>query len=77
MKCLEKLALKEQKKSTEDIQHKIKFAYHINRSAKDAILMFLYNIYKHIDTPWNYCRKLLADFSSPSTQSNLIKWFQN
>ena len=64
MKCLERLVLKELRKSTEDIQDAMQFAYRAKRGVEDAILMFLDNIYKHIDSPRNYCRILFADFSS-------------
>ena len=42
----------------------MQFAYRENRNVEDAILVFLYNVYKHLDTPKNFCRILFVDFSS-------------
>ena len=39
-------------------------AYREKRSVEDAILIFLQNVYKHLDMPKNYCRILFVDFSS-------------
>ena len=42
----------------------MQFAYRENRNVEDAIIVFLQNVYKHLDTPKNYCRILFVDFSS-------------
>ena len=42
----------------------MQFAYRAKRSVDDAILVFLDNVYKHIDTPRHFCRVLFIDFSS-------------
>ena len=46
------------------LQDPIQFANRGNRNVEDAILVFLQNVYKHLDTPKNYCRILFVDFSS-------------
>ena len=38
--------------------------YRKNRNVEDAILVFLLNVYKHLDMPKNYCRILFGNFSS-------------
>ena len=42
----------------------MQFAYRENRIVEDAILVFLQNVHKHLDTPKNFCRILFVDFSS-------------
>ena len=64
MKCLERLVLYELRKVFDRFQDPLQFAYRSKRSVDDAILIFLDNIYKHIDIPRNYCRILFIDFSS-------------
>ena len=64
MKCLERLILKELRKVFVQYQDPLQFAYRPKRSVEDAIVIFLDNIYKHIEIPRNYCRILFVDFSS-------------
>ena len=64
MKCLERLVLIEIKKSFNTVQDPLQFAYRAKRCVEDALVVFLDNVYKHIDTPRNYCRVLFVDFSS-------------
>ena len=63
-KSLEKLIAREIKKGFSVLQDPMQFAYRENRNVGDAILVFLQNVYKHLDTPKNYCRMLFVDFSS-------------
>ena len=63
-KCLEQLITREIKKCFSVLQDPIQFAYRGNRNVEDATLVFLQNVYKHLDTPKNYCRILFVDFSS-------------
>ena len=63
-KCLEKLIAREIKKCFSVLQDPMQFAYRENRNFEDAILVFLQNVYKHLDTHKNYCRILFVDFSS-------------
>ena len=63
-KCLEKLIAREIKKGFSVLQDPMQFAYRENRNVEDAILVFLQNVYKHLDTPKNYCRILFVDSSS-------------
>ena len=69
-KCLEKLKSREIKKCFSVIQDLMQFAYRENRNVEDAILVFLQNVYKHLDTPKKYCRILFVDFSSAFKPSN-------
>ena len=73
-KCLEKLIVREIKKCFSVLQDPLQFAYRENRNVEDAILVFLQNVYKHLDTPKNYCRMLFVDFSSAfnTIQSHLL-----
>ena len=64
MKCLERLVLNHIKSHFTEFQDPLQFAYRPKRSVEDAIIVFLNNIYKHLDTPGNYCRILFVDFSS-------------
>ena len=64
MKCLERLVLKKVKSTFNIVQDPLQFIYRARRSVEDAILFFLENTYKHIDTPRNYCRALFVDFPS-------------
>ena len=64
MKCLERLVLKEIRKVFKNVQDPLQFVYRSKRSVDDAIVVFLDNIYRHIDIPRNYCRILFVDFSS-------------
>ena len=64
MKCMERIVLNKIKSCFSSQQDPLQFAYRSKRSVDDAILIFTNNIYKHIDTPRNYCRTLFVDFSS-------------
>ena len=64
MKCLEKIIVKHVSSCLSPFQDPLQFAYRSKRSVDDAILLFLDNIYAHIDIPRNYCRVLFVDFSS-------------
>ena len=64
MKSLERLVLIKLKHFFSPVQDSMQFAYRCKRSVEDAILVFLDNIYRYIDTPRNYCRILFVDFSS-------------
>ena len=63
-KCLEKLIAREIKKCFSVLQDPMQFACRENRNVEDAIIVFLQNVYKHLDTPKNYCRILLSIFST-------------
>ena len=63
-KCLEKLLAREIKKCFSVLQDPMQFAYREDRNVEHAILVFLQNVHKHLDTPKNYCRILFVDFSS-------------
>ena len=64
MKCVEKIVLKRLRTYIEPVQDPLQFAYRHGRSVEDAILLFLDNIYRHLDKPKTYCRILFVDFSS-------------
>ena len=64
MKSFERIILKEIKFSFSPVQDNFQFAYRSGRSVDDAILLFLDNVYSHLDTPRAYCRVLFVDFSS-------------
>ena len=64
MKCLERIVLNRIKECFNSKQDPLQFAYRSKRGVDDAILAFSNNIYKHIDTPRNFCRILFVDFSS-------------
>ena len=63
-KCLEKLCVREIKKCSSPVQDQMQFAYRQKRSVDDALLVFLDNVYRHLETPRHYCRILFVDFSS-------------
>ena len=64
VKCLEKIIRKEIYKCVNLVQDDMQFAYREKRSVEDAILVFLDNLYKHLDAPRTYSRLLFVDFSS-------------
>ena len=64
MKCFERIVLKHIKLSFSPHQDNLQFAYRSGRSVEDAILLFLNNVYTHLDVPRSYCRILFVDFSS-------------
>ena len=64
MKSFERIILKEIKLCFSPSQDTFQFAYRAGRSVDDAILLFLDNIYSHLDMPRAYCRVLFVDFSS-------------
>ena len=64
MKCMEKMILRKLRAVFDPIQDPFQFAYRQKRGVEDAIIVFLDNIYKHIDKPKTYCRILYVDFSS-------------
>lgn len=64
MKCFEHIVLKHIKLSFSPLQDHLQFAYRSGRSVDDAILLFLNNVYTHLDFPRSYCRILFVDFSS-------------
>ena len=64
MKCFERIVLKHIKLSFSPLQDNLQFAYRSGRSVDDAILLFLNNVYTHLDVPRSYCRILFVDFSS-------------
>ena len=64
MKCFERIVLNRIKECFNSKQDPLQFAYRSKRGVDDAILAFSNNIYKHIDTPRNFCRILFVDFSS-------------
>ena len=68
--CLEKLIAREIKKCFSVPQDPMQFAYRENRNVEDAILVFLQNVYKHLDMSKNHCRILFVDFSSAFKPSN-------
>ena len=64
VKCLEKLVLSILLPCVAPFQDVYQFAYKNKRSVDDAIAVFTDLIYKHLDSPGNYCRTLFVDFSS-------------
>ena len=64
MKCFERIVLKHIKLSFSPHQDNLQFAYRSGRSVEDAILLFLNNVYTHLNVPRSYCRILFVDFSS-------------
>ena len=64
MKCMEKLILKRIKPFFNVIQDPFQFAYRSGRSVEDAIVLFLDNVYEHLDKQRKFCRILFVDFSS-------------
>ena len=59
-----KIILRKLRAVFDPIQDPFQFAYRQKRGVKDAIIVFLDNIYKHTDKPRTYCRILFVDFSS-------------
>ena len=64
MKFMEKIILRKLRAVFDPIQDPFQFAYRQKRGVEDEIIVFLDNIYKHIDKPRTYCRILFVDFSS-------------
>ena len=64
MKCMEKIILRKLRAVFDPIQDPFQFAYRQKRGVENAIIVFLDNIYKHIDKPRIYCRILFVEFSS-------------
>ena len=65
MKCLEKLVKTLLLPFVAPYQDPLQFAYREHRGVDDAILLFVDNIYKHLDPPKKrYVRVLFVDFSS-------------
>ena len=79
MKCMEKLILARLRQTFAITQDQLQFAYREGRGVDDAILVFLHNIYKHLDKPKTFCRICFVDFSSafntiqPSILVNKLK----
>ena len=61
---MEKLILKRIKPFFNVIQDPFQFAYRSGRSVEDAIVLFLDNVYEHLDKQRKFCRILFVDFSS-------------
>ena len=64
MKCMEKIVLGKLRQWFNLVQDPLQFAYREGRSVDDAILVFVDNIYKHLDKNRTFCRILFVDFSS-------------
>ena len=63
-KCFEKLMLSNLITQVTDKIDPFQFAYRQNRGVEDALLVFLNNIYRHLDSGKRYVRALFIDFSS-------------
>ena len=64
VKCLERLILTIILPKVTQFQDPCQFAYKSKRSVDDAILIFVDNIYKHIEVSKTFCRIMFIDFSS-------------
>ena len=63
-KCFEKCVLQVLLSQVRVSLDPYQFAYKAGRSAEDAVLIFLNNVLKHLETPKTYVRTLFVDFSS-------------
>ena len=64
MKCFEQIVRNVLLTETQDFSDPFQFAYRANRSVSDALIIYLHNIYGHLDKPKTYVRTLFIDFSS-------------
>lgn len=64
MKCLERIVLEQFLPQCGPHLDNNQFAYKAKRGVDDAILLFVQNIYKHLDLNHAYVRTLFVDFSS-------------
>ena len=90
MKCFERLVLKLLKREVELQLDPLQFAYKTKRRVEDAVLVFVNNALKHMESPKTFVRILFIDFSSAfntiqphimvekllslSVNKNLIAW---
>ena len=64
LKCFEQLVLKLLKREVEVQLDPLKFAYKTKRGVEDAVLVFVNNALKHMESPKTFVRILFIDFSS-------------
>ena len=64
MKCFERLVLKLLKREVELQLDPLQFAYKTKRGVEDAVLVFVNNALKHMESPKTFVRILFIDFSS-------------
>ena len=64
MKCFERLVLKLLKREVEVQLDPLQFAYKTKRGVEDAVLVFVNNALKHMESPKTFVRILFIDFSS-------------
>ena len=90
MKCFERLVLKLLKREVKLQLDPLQFAYKTKRGVEDAVLVFVNNALKHMESPKTFIRILFIDFSSEfntiqphimvekllslSVNKNLIAW---
>ena len=64
MKCFERVMLKHLLNYTSGHMDPLQFAYRCKRGVEDAVLIYLHNLYAHLDKGKTYVRSTFADFSS-------------
>ena len=64
MKCFERLVLSVLKSNVQHSLDPFQFAYREKRNVEDAIIIFVNNVLKHIESSQTYARCLFIDFSS-------------
>ena len=64
MKTIERFVLQFLKLIIDSLPYQFQFAYHNNRSVDDAVVLGLFYVLQHIDSPTNYARVLFVAFSS-------------
>ena len=64
MKCFERLVLSVLKMNVQNSLDPFQFAYREKRNVEDAIIIFVNNVLKHLETSHTYARCLFIDFSS-------------
>ena len=74
MKCFERLVLKLLKTEVELQLDPLQFAYKTKRGVEDAVLVFVNNVLKHMESPKTFIRILFIDFSSAfnTTQPHIM-----